>query len=787
MGGDTRPARPTFWERLPLLARRYVPIITWLPRYDRTWLQPDLIGSITSWGVMVPVALAYAALAGVPPEVGLTTAFAALAAYAILGTSRHLKVTASSTMAIMSASVVAGLAAGDPGRYLALSSALALMVGAILIAAGVARLGFIADFLSKSVITGFIFGLAITIIIGQLPKILGVPGGGDTTLGQLATVIGQVPDTNPWTLAVGGSALALILFLRLVSRRIPGPLVALVLGILAVGAFDLTVHGVTVVGEVATGLPHVGIPRISPLDLPYLAAGAAGIVFLAVGESLGAARAFATRHRYEIDPDQELFGLGAANVSAGLFGGFTVDASLSQSATAESAGVKSQLSSLVTAALILATAVFLAPIFANLPNAVLGAIVVAAVLSLMDVGELRRYWRSRRPDFVLAVTALVGVVTTTVLVGLVIAVLLSVVMLLYRASRPYIAVLGEVHGQKGTYADVERHPGADAVPGLLMLRIDAPLYFFNANVARSTILSAVDGADPKPAAVVLDVGATADLDITTSDMVRQLAGDLRDRSVDLLLAQVKGSVRDRMRMSDLMDVVGEDHIWLSVGAAVAAFGSPAPAPRRGALPARGGLELGGPREHRPPAPGELEQDPGERDRHEPEVEPVEEDAGGDRRGPLLPGDRGEPGDEQELRDAGTPGGERDDRDDEDEGVDAEDHARVEDVRGHPAHPERDREDEHPRELREDRDAERGGAALPDDEAELVAETVDRAVDVGRALPAQAPHEPPDHPLPGPPEPVGDPLRADDRDDEPDRDDEDDRADDRDRPRPAGVR
>ena len=230
-----------------------------------------------------------------------------------------------------------------------------------------------------------------------------------------------------------------------------------------------------------------------------------------------------------------------------------MDASLSQSATAETAGVKTQVASLLTAGLMLATAVVLAPLFTNLPDAVLGAIVIAAVLGLMDVAELRRYWRSRRTDFLLALVALVGVVTTSVLVGLVIAVMLSLVMLLYRASRPYLAVLGKLPGTRSTFVDVGRHPDAEPVPGLLMLRLDAPLYFFNANVARTAILAVVDAADPRPADVLIDISATADLDITTADVLRQLVGDLRDRSIGLLLAQVKGSVRDRMRRSDLME------------------------------------------------------------------------------------------------------------------------------------------------------------------------------------------------------------------------------------------
>ena len=286
---SSRPPRSiNLSEALPALLARYVPISRWLPAYPRAWFRPDLIAAVTSWGVMVPVALAYAGLAGVPPELGLVTAFAALAAYAVFGTSRHLKVTVSSTMAIMSASVVGDLAGGDAATYVALTAALALTVGVMLVAAGVARLGFIADFLTKSVVTGFIFGLAITIIVGQLPKILGVPGLSGSLPEQVVQLVGSLPDTNPYTLAVGLTALVLILVLRRISRRIPGPLIALVVGIVAVSALGLEAHGVSVVGEVATGVPLPSLPQVPLSSIPFLALGAAGIVFLAVGESVGA-------------------------------------------------------------------------------------------------------------------------------------------------------------------------------------------------------------------------------------------------------------------------------------------------------------------------------------------------------------------------------------------------------------------------------------------------------------------------------------------------------------------
>jgi high affinity sulfate transporter 1 len=564
--------RLTLSEVLPDLAARYVPISQWLPAFPKAWLRSDLTAAVTSWGVMVPVALAYAALAGVPPELGLVTAFAALAAYAVFGTSRHLKVTVSSTMAVMSASVVADLAGGDPAAYLAYTAALALTVGVMLVAAGLARLGFISDFLTKSVVTGFIIGVAVTIIIGQLPKILGVPGLDGSLPEQLVQLVSELPDTNPYTLVVGLTSLVLILVLRRISVRIPGPLIVLVLGILAVSLLDLSEYDVSVVGEVATGIPVPSIPSISLTSIPYLALGAAGIVFLAVGESVGAGRSYAAQRGYQIDPDQEMVALGSANLASGLFGGFTADASLSQTATAETAGAKSQLSSLVTSGLILATAVLLAPLFRNLPDAVLGAIVIAATLGLIDIDEMRRYWRWRRTDFAVALTAMVGVLLTTVLTGMIVAVLLSVLLLLYRASRPYVAVLGRMPGRAGTFGDLARHPDAEPIPSLVVVRLDAPLYFFNANVAKAQILEIVADQEPPPHGVLIDLAATADLDVTTTDMLFELVADLRSRSIEVMVAQVKGTVRDRLRKTGLMDELGEDRVYLSIASAVNDFG-----------------------------------------------------------------------------------------------------------------------------------------------------------------------------------------------------------------------
>jgi MFS superfamily sulfate permease-like transporter len=303
------------------------------------------------------------------------------------------------------------------------------------------------------------------------------------------------------------------------------------------------------------------------MAIPSLIVGAVGIVFLAVSETLGTARAFGAKYHYEVNADQELLALGAANVGSGLFQGITIDMSLSNTASGEAAGERTQLSSLVSAGVILAVVVFLAPLLRNLPTAVLGAIVLSSILGLFNFREFQRYYRQRKADFILAITALLGVITTSVMVGLAIAVLLSVMMLLYRASRPYIATLGR--RTSGEFGDMVRHPDAQPIPGLVILRLDAPLYFFNANVARTQILAQT--ADTPPRAILLDLGATADLDIGTSDMLRDLISDLRQNNVDLLLAQVRGSVRRRMKLTGLFDHIGEDHIFLSVAAAAASF------------------------------------------------------------------------------------------------------------------------------------------------------------------------------------------------------------------------
>jgi high affinity sulfate transporter 1 len=546
-----------------------VPILSWLPAYDRAALRPDLIGGLVSWAVMIPISIAYADLAGMPPEAGLVTAFAALGAYAVLGTSRDLKVTTSSSVAVMAAAVVAPVAAGrGTEAYVALMAALALMVGAALLVAGLLRLGFLSQFLAKPVVTGFVVGLAITIVVGQLPKLFGVPGGGDNPFEELAILVQQLPDANPWTLAVGVTALLVLAILRRVAPRIPGALVVLVLGLVATPLLGLESHGVSTVGAVPTTVPLPGIPSVSVSDLSRIAFGAAGIVFLALAESIGAARSLATRGGYAIDPNQELVALGGSNLAAGLFGGFPVDASLSQSATAQAAGARTQLSSLVTGGLILLTALVLAPLFQDLPNAVLAAIVMTSALSLIDLRELRRYYDWRPRDFFLALTALVGVITTSPLTGIAIAAVLSLLAILYQASRPYLAVVGRLPGEPPAFGDVARHPHAVQSPGVLVLRPDVALHFVNASVAKDQVAAAIESVHPPPRVVVLDLAASTDLDVAATDALVELLTDLRARGIELRLAHARAGVRDRMRRTGFLAQLGEDHVFPSTQQAV---------------------------------------------------------------------------------------------------------------------------------------------------------------------------------------------------------------------------
>jgi high affinity sulfate transporter 1 len=544
-----------------------MPILSWLPRYRRSWLRLDVVAGISAWGLTVPTSMGYAQLAGLPLSAGLYSALVALLAYSLLGTSRRLKVQTSSAMAALSAAIVLPLARGDVSRTVALSAALALLVGLMLVFASMARMGFIADFLAKPVVAGFLFGLALFIIVGRLPILFGLPQGSGTVVQQLWQFVTSLGGTNPWTLAISVAALVLIYLFQRYLPAFPGALVMMVLGIVTVLIFDLDQNDVALVGHFPPGLPSFKIPWVYLSDLVFLSVGAAAVVFVALGESVGIARTFATRHQTRVDPDQELLALGVANIGAGLFQGFSVGANAAATASADRARTKTQVASLVTVGILLITLVTVAQPLAYLPIAVLAVAVIMSVVRLLGISELGRYFRTSRTDFALAMTALSGVVLAGMLAGLFLAVSLSLALVLYRSSRPHITVRGRMSG-RAAFADIERNPGVEQIPGLLIVRPAVPLFFANAEAARSQILALVARSRSPLNAVLIDMSASADLDVASTDMLGSLVEDLAERSLDLWLAAPQEVTRDRIRQRGLLQRMGDDHLYLSVSDAV---------------------------------------------------------------------------------------------------------------------------------------------------------------------------------------------------------------------------
>jgi high affinity sulfate transporter 1 len=559
---------PRAWAApTPSGIRRFVPIVSWLPAYDPRLLRFDVIAGATVWGLLVPEMIAYAGLAGLPAQAGLYTLLAALAAYAVFGTSRHVVAAGTSASAVLLASTIGALAVSH-GDYVANAAVLVLLVGGLFLLAGICRLGFIAQFLSRPVIEGFVFGLAIFVTVKQLPKLFGIEGGSGDTIRQLGHLLRNLGDTSGLTLLVGVCALTLLFGLERLAPKVPGGLAALVLGILVSGAFNLSSRGVAVVGHVPSGLPSASVPHIATANIPTLLAAAGGMLLVIFSESLGAAQNFATKHGYEIDPNQELIALGFANVGSGFLGGLAAGGSLSQSAVNEAAGARSEMSPVVAAVLTVVTVLLLMPLFKNLPEAVLAALIIHAVFHLMKVRTFRRYYSERRVEFWLGLSTLLGVVVIDVLPGLVIGVLAMLLLVVYRASRPHLGVLGEVPGTPGAYGNVERHADYERLPDLLVLRLESPLFYANASLVCDRIKRLVGSSDPLPAAVVLEAGANPDLDITSAELLEQLVQSLRAAGTVFAVADVRQPVVEMMRRSGLLATIGENRVYHTVDEAV---------------------------------------------------------------------------------------------------------------------------------------------------------------------------------------------------------------------------
>ena len=525
-----------------------------LRAYQRNWARGDVVAGLTVWAVVVPSALAYATIAGVSPVVGLYAVPAALVLYAALGSSRQLITGPSAAAAALSAAIVGNAVAGNGDQFVATTAALAICVGLAALIAGLLRLGFLADFISEPVLKGFIVGLSVTIIVGQIPKLFGVePGSGDF-FERVWDFLINIGETDGLTLLVGVGSLAVLFGLTRVAPVIPGPLAAVVLGIGAVELFDLGAHGVAIVGSIDPGLPSLGLPDVSLDRFGALMAAALGVMLVGFAESLGTAKTYAQREQREIDPNRELIGLGAANLGAGISGGFAVNGSLSKTAVNSSAGGRTQLVGLIVAGLTLLTLLLFTGYFESLPVATLAAIVIAALIDLIDLAALRDLYRvyssrlgraygfAARADFIAAVAAMLGVMIFGTLAGLFIGVLISLLLLLYRASRPRVAELGRVPGISGHFSDLDRHPENRRVEGITVLRIEGGLFFANVGAIAADIRSAARSDHVH--AIVLDAETMPFIDVTAAKVLDQVARDLRANGVRLVIARDVGQVRD---------------------------------------------------------------------------------------------------------------------------------------------------------------------------------------------------------------------------------------------------
>jgi SulP family sulfate permease len=524
--------------------------------YKTGWLSGDVVAGLTVWAVLVPEALAYATIAGVSPVVGLYAAPAALIFYAAFGSSRHLVVGPMSATAALSAATVGEFATQGSTQFVAMTAALAITTGLAALVAGLARLGFLANFISEPVLKGFIVGLALTIIMGQLPALFGVEKGSGNFFAKLWDLVTKLGDTSATTLLVGVLSLVVVLGLKRVAPVVPASLAAVALGVVAVKALHLDEHGVDIVGPIKSGLPSIGVPDVKTGDFADLVGPCLGVMLVGFAEGLGAAKTYATREHYEIDANRELLGLGAANVASGLASGMIVNGSLSKTAVNGAAGARSQISGLVCAALTVLTLLLLTSMFEDLPEATLAAVVIAAVIELVDVGALatlyrvytralgRAYGVAARPDFIAAIAAMLGVLIFDTLPGLFLGIAISLLLLVYRVSRPNVAVLGRVPGTSDQYADVQRHRENAPPPDIVVLRVESGLFFANAEHVRATIRRHV-ADDTK--AVVLDAETIAFVDVSAARMLEELAEDLRRDGVALVIARDIGQVRDVMR------------------------------------------------------------------------------------------------------------------------------------------------------------------------------------------------------------------------------------------------
>ncbi|MGO9195251.1 MAG: SulP family inorganic anion transporter [Streptosporangiaceae bacterium] len=559
--------------------RGVVQVLRWLPglktvrSYRREWLARDVVAGIVLSTLLVPQGMAYAELAGLPPITGLYTSILCLLGYAVAGPSRILVLGPDSSLGPMIAATILPLAGadGDPKRAIALASMLALIVGAIMIVSAVAKLGFIADLISKPTMIGYMNGLALTILVGQLPKLFGFKVEADGFLGEITGFVKGLADGKAVAAAaaVGITGIALILMLQRWLPKIPAVLIMVVLAIAATSVFSLADHGVSLVGVLPKGFPPLTIPDIHLADLGPLFAGALGIALVSLTDTISTASAFAARTGQEVHGNGEMTGIGVANLAAGLFQGFPVSTSGSRTAVAERSGAKTQLTGVTGAAVIILMIVLVPGLFRNLPQPALAAVVITASLSLADIPGTVRLWRQRKVEFSLSVTAFLGVALLGVLPGIAVAVALSILNIFRRAWWPYDTELGRVEGLEG-YHDVHTHPEAQHLPGLAIYRFDGPLFFANATTFRDEVRR-LARADPPPRWILIAAEPVTDVDTTASDVLEELDETLNAQGISLVFAELKDPVRQKIERYGLTRTIDPRHFFPTIESAVAAF------------------------------------------------------------------------------------------------------------------------------------------------------------------------------------------------------------------------
>ncbi|MEO0493779.1 MAG: sulfate permease [Actinomycetota bacterium] len=527
---------------------RFLPAATWLRSYDRADLRPDLAAGITIAAMLVPQGMAYALLAGLPPEVGLYAATVPVLVYALLGTSRQLAVGPVAIVSLLTASALAPIVEEGSAGYLAAAALLALMVGVIHLVLGFGRLGFLVNVLSHSVLVGFTAAAAIIIGFSQVKHVLGVAvPRQEHFVDTVREVVERLGEIHGPTLAVGAASLAALLAAKRIMPRLPAAFLVVAGSTLAVEFLDLEAEGVAVVGDIPDSLPVFGVPDASGSLIADLAVAAMVITLVGFMESIAVAKVYARRHRYDLDPDQELIGLGAANVASGLFGGYPVTGGFSRTAVNDTAGARTPLASVVTAVLVLITIAVLTPLLVSLPKSALGAVIMVAVAGLIDVGEMRHIAAVKRSDLVGMGVAFVATLALGIEIGIALAVVASMLVVFARMSRPHTAVLGRIDGTT-SYRNIDRFPEAVLAGDVHVVRVDASLSFVNAANIKATLVAAADSA---PAAVVLDASGINDIDATGAEILHEILTEFEDRGVPLHVADLKGPVRDVLHRSGL--------------------------------------------------------------------------------------------------------------------------------------------------------------------------------------------------------------------------------------------